>query len=258
MIENFERIKQNIARHKFANYAAKLDVLKQAIWRGLAQYIAKRQRSEIHMTLSGGVDSSLLLCMLAAQEMCPHLVAHTIAPSSDYPDLIYARMMKSRLPDVEYKEHLIETREVDAYELLMECLSGETKEIVSGDVIDELAGGYYAHQNAPDKLLALGDNLDVLVARHLEPLDAISTKHEITIFAAYATAEVFAAMSLFAVDELVTDYCRKKPIYDLACENLVPEPILGRKKMGLCSIALGAESSNSGGYQCGEPINLPV
>lgn len=232
MIHQFEKIKSQINSHRFGgDYHRRLRALETAIEFSM-NYSTP---GPLHLALSGGVDSSLLLAMLLSMKR-QGIVAHTLGTSEDYPDVVHAKILAEAFPQAEYRHHIIPPYTGDAYFALYAALEGETDSIISGDVIDELAGGYYIHQQSEDKGEALYGELGCLKARHLNFMNEASTKYGIIVYLPYATAGVFEAMAAFRIDELVDNKERKMPIYDLAAKYGVPQAILDRRKMGLVSI----------------------
>lgn len=232
MIDQFEKIKSQINRHWFGgSYACRLRALEVAIECSLYYF----GNDPLHLALSGGVDSSLLLVMLLSMKR-QGVVAHTLGTSEEYPDIVHVKMLAEAFPQAEYRYHIIPPYKGDAYFALYAALEGETDFIISGDLIDELAGGYYVHQKSEDKRDALYKELALVVTRHLNFMQEASTKYGITVFLPYATEGVFTAMAAFRVDELVDRERRKMPIYDLAAKYNVPQTIIDRRKIGLISI----------------------
>jgi len=231
VIYDLEAIKVRLLTHRYDSYHAKLVLLDNAINQTLGGYVS----DPVHLALSGGVDSSLLLAILAGR-LGRSVVAHTIGTSVNHPDVTHVRVLSHAFPRVEYRYHIIRPCECDAYIALYAALSGETKAIVSGDVIDELAGGYSAHQTAEDKQTELYEQIRWVRSRHLDPMQDASNQHGIAVFLPYAAEAVFTTMAAFRVDELVTGDYRKKPIYDLAVKYGIPQAILARRKIGLVSI----------------------
>lgn len=209
-------------------YDKKLEVLDAAI-------DAAVDPSIVHFTVSGGVDSSLMLIKAAARAEQP-LTAHTMVNALEHPDATHSRLLINLLQVTQlvYLVHS-EPDSPDNYYLLMERLhSVGVTQVVCCDVIDELTGGYYAHLKEPSQ-----DTLAYFVSRlipdHLEILDKASSAFGIEVYLPYGTSAVLQATAAFTLEELIDSAAarRKKPIYDLAARVGVPIAILTRRKLGL-------------------------
>jgi asparagine synthetase B (glutamine-hydrolysing) len=124
-----------------------------------------------------------------------------------------------------------EAERPDMYLLLMQAVLPHTKTLVCGDVIDELLGGYYAHQTGGREYFE--HFLKGLVEEHLEPLDRISTALGIEVHLPYGHPEVLRACSLFLPEELAGPNFRKRAIFEVANRNGVPAEATLRRKRGL-------------------------
>lgn len=214
--------------------------------------ISKEPR--VHLSFSGGVDSTLLLYKLVGHGF--PVTAHTMAATEENPDLVHAREVMSQIEgDVEHQVHIRSFTEEDTersnrilgqkkdrpdnYLMLMEMLSKHTREVIGGDCIDELMGGYYKHQGgSPEVFRGLLDNL---IPNHLNPLNRCSSYYRVRVHLPYVAKDVLQACGAFAFDELVGETERKKPIVSLATREGVPWKVVGRRKRGLVS-ALEEES----------------
>lgn len=203
----------------------------------------------VHLALSGGVDSTLLLYKFLEHGF--PVTAHTMVASEENPDFIHAGIAVSQAPgDVQHEIHFREATEEetrrsnhflgmekdrpDNYLLLMEEIAKLTRVIVCGDCIDEMMGGYYRHRDAPTKD-TFQDLMGQLVPNHLSPLDRCSSLYRVWVFLPYADERVVGVCRRFHFMELVIDGERKKPICELARKVGVPEEIVVRRKRGLVS-----------------------
>lgn len=255
MIHDFEEISNNIAEHVFArdSYEGflkyRIDALESAVKASLnavCEDILAKQ-SKVHIALSGGVDSSTLL-FLMLREGFP-VVAHTIASSEIHPDMHYATLLTKEL-GIGHERHIFKSnKDVSKYYLLFDSMARSTKRIVCGDCIDELLGGYYAHRDptklciyddsiplVENRLLALEYYMSRLFEDHLMEQNIASERCGVEVYLPYAAKGVFENASKFAVEELVDDCDRKKPLLAIALKNGVPYNVVHRRKFGLVQI----------------------
>jgi len=245
------------------HFATKLQALDLALSHAVRD-IGLRCISEeprVHLSFSGGVDSTLLLYKLVGHGF--PVTAHTMAATEENPDLVHAREVVSQMEgDVEHKVHMRsftdedvqrsnrilrqEKERPDNYLMLMEMLSKHTREIISGDCIDELTGGYYKHQGGEPKIFR--ELLGQVIPNHLTPLNRCSSYYRVRVHLPYAAKAVLQACGEFAFDELVGETERKKPIVALATREGVPWKVVGRRKRGLVSALTGYRSGPAGGH----------
>ena len=227
-------------------FEERVTLLDQAVDEAVSQVWRDLPEKHLHLALSGGVDSCTLLL-----KALPHgpVTTHTLGVGETHPDILYARLILTHLEGVRCLEHLdpVSPRDVqvsnsilgttaqkpDMYLLLMEAIRPYTKDVVCGDLIDELLGGYYQHQQGTLEVFqGLFDNL---VPNHLEPLDQISTALGIRVHLPYGRLGVLQACSLFSPEELAGPGFRKKPLSEVAFRCGVPSDIILRRKRGLVS-----------------------
>lgn len=215
--------------------------VKDTAWR------ATKPHGRVHLHLSGGVDSTLLLYKFVASGF--PVVAHTMVSHDDHPDLVHAREAVQGLSgDIRHQVHIVQPTDADLessnrltgtdsdrpdnYYLLLREVAQHTNQAVGGDVIDELLGGYYAHREGPE---AFPRFLGELESNHLDPLKTCSNAFGVTMYLPYSSVAVMQACSSFHHSELVFGNERKRPLYEVARRAGVPESILTRRKMGLVS-----------------------
>lgn len=263
MIMGYNALKDRIIGYSFCcpntlEYSEKLELFESAIDKAVKQSgkeILEKQ-DKIHMGYSGGVDSSLMLLKLLRCDF--PVVAHTMASNENHPDLVYAADFISFLAengkDIEHKKHLVaataddlenyklavnqpSAKRVDEYFMLFKNVRPYAGYMVQCDCIDELMGGYYAHQKAEgeERLKSLEEFMSKLIPDHLQIAEQTSNHFGIDVYVPYGDKEVMEAAALFTIPELVDNERRKKPVYDLAKRNGVPKAIIERRKYGLVS-----------------------
>lgn len=223
--------------------------------------------TRVHLTYSGGVDSSIALYKMADAGVS--VTAHTMANAQRHPDLVHARsvtdLLRQRGCDIVHAVHILSPRPHDTaesnrllganddhpdnYYMLMKVLAPHTKMVVSSDCIDELLGGYHMHRDpasffplhdagasvVANRLAALRHYLSLLVPEHLAPMQAFSEHFGVDVILPYGAAGVMSACESFAVSEMVDDRARKKPVYEIASRLGLPSEVLTRRKYGLVS-----------------------
>jgi asparagine synthetase B (glutamine-hydrolysing) len=259
MINNRNEIYKSIVQYDFFQdtnentFIEKVDELEKAInnsINNIGKEIMQKQK-EVHMALSGGVDSSTIL-MTLIQHNFP-VVTHTIAINGDHPDMYYAKKLSKKL-GVKHHSYVIKPTQknmnVSKYFLLYNAVKENTKNIICGDCIDEELGGYYPHQNPTPQKFPLYDATKTkkenqigaleyfmhrLIFDHLFEQNSCSDSCSIEVFLPYADKNVFKAASRFNLNELLDDVDRKKPMLEIGLRKGLPLEILQRRKYGLIS-----------------------
>lgn len=236
MIHDFPAVRGRIHQFRWTptdeSYLNKVQLLASAIQQSTFE-AASQFPGEVHLALSGGVDSALLLSYLV-KAGC-QVVAHTIFDSEDHQDRHHASLAASSFGEqVVWRPHLVKrgNPNTDNYIFLMREVGQETSLVMCGDCIDEMTGGYYSHQADQGDFQS---RIERLVPEHLISLEKASTQFQVTVHLPYASAGVMDACGAFTFDELVDGTSRKKPIYRIASRERVPTPILIRRKLGLVS-----------------------
>ncbi len=277
MIIDKESLYERIKNHKFFNLNVeslekRITDLNSAIDYSIymvGNSILKKQ-DRVHLAYSGGIDSTIILTTLLNYGF--PVTIHTIASEETHPDMINAKEFASELinkgKDVSHKRYLIKesskniekankilekkfkkgiNKSENYYELL-NVIKPAPSNLVCGDCIDELLGGYYSHRdpkNLPvyDKTKTLEENRETalkyfmngLIPNHLRILDAFSEHFEINVWLPYGDEKVMKVAEKFSVNELLDDENRKKPISAVARIKKIPESIINRRKYGLVS-----------------------
>jgi asparagine synthetase B (glutamine-hydrolysing) len=255
MIKYFESISLAISQHEFAQdsgsmaFIDKVDKLENAINTSIHEIGMEilKEQYEIHVALSGGMDSSTMLITMLYHGF--PVIAHTIAGYEDHPDMYYAKLLTKKL-DVEHKTYVIrptsKSLKTSKYMILFDAVKNLTKTLVCGDCIDEQLGGYYPHQNPvklpiydstktmeENRLNALEYFMGRLMKDHLIIQNRCSNQCGIDIYLPYGNPNIFHASSLFSLNELLDDNNRKKPMLDIALKKGVPVELIERRKLGL-------------------------
>ena len=218
---------------------------------------------KIYTTLSGGVDSSLALAMIA--EICPpdtEIHTFTLGGSQKHPDIQFARQVARQfntihhefIIDAEAKKQTTEefrqffgdspatdkmlARE-DVNTWLLYRLVAETpaKSIIAHDGIDELMGGYWRHressQGGREKQEGVFKKFwRELESEHLLPLEEIAEKFGIKLLLPYLQKAVVQYISAIPVNERASFKSGKMPLKAIAEEYVWPKEVVHRKKIG--------------------------
>lgn len=184
------------------------------------------------LSYSGGVDSSLLLYYL--MEVKGNAKCFTVTNDKDHPDLYYSqigisyyeRIYKTKIPhNVIIRPHL---QGNDLVRCFYSYLSLVSRAIIAGDGIDELACGYYAHQDNPSEEVYF-DYLKRLRAEHLEPLN--NNSGDVQVYEPYCDDRLANLLYRVPLAEKVTSENRKMIIQRLA-DGKVPNELIERRKYG--------------------------
>lgn len=139
-----------------------------------------------NLSFSGGIDSSLLLYYLL--ELKGKANTFTVANDANHPDIEYSRKALAYFEDkykVQIQHHTMIKPDISGNDLVYsyyKALSYLISGIIAGDGIDELACGYYKHQDLQEETYQ--DYLQRVQADHLEPLNENSG--EVMVYLPYA------------------------------------------------------------------------
>lgn len=187
------------------------------------------------LSYSGGIDSSLLLYYL--MEVKGNAKCFTVANDKDHPDLYYSRIgisyyekvYKTIIPhSVIVKPHL---QGDDLVRCFYSYLSVVSRAIIAGDGIDELACGYYAHQDNPCEEVYF-DYLKRLQVDHLEPLN--NNSGNVQVYEPFCDDRLVNLLYRVPLVEKVTSENRKMILQRLAYGK-VPDELIKRRKYGLAT-----------------------
>ena len=277
MIIDKEGLYKRIGDHKFFNLTSgslerKINDLYCAIDASIFRVgnSILREQEKVHLAYSGGIDSTIILTALLNYNF--PVTIHTIASEETHPDMVNAKEFASELIKrgryLSHKTHLIKEspertekanqileekfgvkgNKPENYYELLNAIKPATPNLVCGDCIDELLGGYYPHRdpiNLPvyNKTKSLDKNretalkyfMNKLIPDHLRALDVFSEHFGINVWLPYGNEKVMKAAEKFSVNELIDDENRKKPLSTVARMKNVPESIINKRKYGLVS-----------------------
>ncbi len=230
-------------------------ILRQSIAAVTRQNLQENQ-GQIFTTLSGGVDSSLCLAIIA--ELCfPQTPIHTFTAggSIKHPDIQFARIVSSLFQTIhheiivgaqsksdleaefrDFRGHTEQTKEeikrgdINIWAVYQEIHCQGAKSVIVHDGIDELIGGYWPHCSS----FELGPQAQqkefekfwsLLVPEHLEPLERTADYFKISLLYPYLQTDLVKYIShiptkdraSLILDKKGINYPdRKKPLRALA------------------------------------------
>ena len=189
-----------------------------------------------NLSLSGGIDSSLMLWYMAQCFEADSIKCFNVALSNKHPDYIYSEMVSHLLGvkcfhfipyNVKLDSHGNEIVKIFYRDLF---LSYQVSEIIACDGIDELLGGYYAHAENPCDAVFF-DFLSRLQKEQLEPLNKNSGN--VSVLLPYLDIRFIALVSFIPTWNKYGLGYRKKFLYSLA-KGRIPTEIIERRKYGFC------------------------
>lgn len=184
-----------------------------------------------NLSFSGGIDSSLLLYYLL--EVKGKANTFTVANDANHPDIEYSQKALIYFEDkykVKIQHHTMIRPNISGNDLVnsyYKALSCQISEIIAGDGIDELACGYYKHQDLQEETYQ--DFLQRLQAEHLEPLNENSGN--VKVFLPYADDRIANLFHRIPLYRKVDEANRKITMLQLA-DGKVPLEIIERRKYG--------------------------
>jgi len=219
-------------------------------WESIGQAITLKQIEETllqviadlkckNLSLSGGIDSSLMLYYMTRVFNVDEIKCYTMACGLEHPDRIYANEVAvhfgvnrtTYIPDnnlIQLEDDLPGDEIVRAFYTYLS--SHGITEIIACDGIDEFMGGYYAHMKKPTEETYY-KYLKGLQREQLEPLNKNSGKVE--VFLPYISQSVIYLLSQIPLKRKFDETHRKKIMFYLA-KGKLPTGILTRRKYGFC------------------------
>ena len=197
-----------------------------------------------HLSLSGGLDSSLLLYYLS--KVHKKINVYTIGYPSDHPDIEYSKCAVAYLNNnncnithhIFIPENSTDSSSDEIVEMFYEYVFKYTDTIIAGDGVDEFNCGYYDHQKFPNEDMYY-NYIRKLCTEHLIPLNKNSKS--VKVYLPYIDKEMVLLWTQIPINNKVTSSDRKLIIKSLAYNNL-PQNIIERWKYGFCD-ALHIKSS---------------
>lgn len=162
----FERINNHsFEKQSNLSYTEKLKLFEKSIDNSIKNILKEilKDKEEIHLAYSGGIDSSLLLVKILKNVKDIPVIAHTVGSNYYSADFYYSKFfadkLKKNYPNLQHEIHhtLIVNEEdvkiykeifktedysVDGYYFVPKTISQYTNKLISGECIDELLGGY--------------------------------------------------------------------------------------------------------------------
>jgi len=200
-----------------------------------------------NLSLSGGLDSSLLLWYMIKVFGSKKVKCFNSTYSVKHPDYFYSEQVTRCLGVDCY--HFILDESILAEKRLLSKLPGDEiisvfynnlqffhhiSDIITGDGIDEIAGGYYTHADKPTDETYF-DFLRRLQKEQLEPLNINSG--DIKVFLPYMDYRLISLLSFIPLWDKFSLGHRKKIINNLA-KGKIPDAIIKRRKYGFCDAAV--------------------
>jgi len=185
-----------------------------------------------NLSFSGGGDSSLLLYYLL--EVKGNANAYTCVNDANHPDIEYSRKALDyfeQIYKIKIPHHTMIRPNVSGDELVKSyygALSCLLTDIIAGDCIDELACGYYGHQDLQEETYQ--DYLQKVQSNHLEPLNENSGN--VRVYLPFADDRVASLFHRIPVYKKVSKV-ERKIIINLLADGKVPQCVIERRKYGL-------------------------
>lgn len=191
-----------------------------------------------NLSLSGGIDSSLMLYFMCKVFGARNISCFTIALSEVHPDFYFSKMIIDYFGvdwNCHIPNHPLIKEENDYFgdEIVREFYSfliqNKICNIIACDGIDEFMGGYYDHLSG--NLDVYYDYLSRLQSEHLERLDFIS--NEILVYLPYMDDKLINMYNNIPISGRFGNGERKKIMFTMA-EGKLPSELINRRKYGFC------------------------
>lgn len=190
-----------------------------------------------HLTYSGGIDSTIMLNIMAATYSDRKVHTYTIASREDHPDAQFARK-GSKIYNTIHHEFIVKPthKKTDKFKgdnavrQLFELLPEFTNKIICCDGIDEFMCGYYKHQYK--KASTYKHYLSKLSFNHLIPLNNASK--DIKVYLPYLDDQLIDIYRKIPIINKVDFKHRKKPIIEIAKYLSIFDKFVNRNKYGFC------------------------
>lgn len=192
-----------------------------------------------HLSLSGGIDSSLMLYYMVQVFGHKNVYCYTIALNEQHPDYIASKMITEYFGVHWYPyipEHIPQCQATDCPgDEIVRCFydylkSLKVDEIIACDGVDEYMCGYYPHQKDPSEKTYY-EFIRNLQKNHLIPLNKNSGTVKVCL--PFLNNRLVSLFSQIPMTEKVDTNCRKKMLVKMAKDRL-PDEIIKRRKYGFC------------------------
>lgn len=208
----------------------------------LGRCLAQFPSGKVALALSGGLDSSVLATVLAQNGV--DFTPVTIAGMDDHPDVVHAKILTQHmgLTDKHIVRIVSRTTETDMYDILFRTMHAlNFHNVICGDCIDEMLGGYWPHQSAKSFLNGQFSRKAIfkrfwqeLRPKHLNPLNQYATQHGVSVALPYLAAK--EKLVTIPMTQRVNSRARKIIMRRLAVRLGIPAEIIQRPKYGLVNI----------------------
>lgn len=190
-----------------------------------------------HLAYSGGIDSTIMLCLLTKFFGLGKIHTYTISSREDHPDVIFARKGSELFGSIHH-EFIVTPEEMgpndflgdNAVRQLFSNVKEYTDKIICCDGIDEFMCGYYDHLGASSE--AYEYYISKLTSDHLIPLHKGS--ENVKVYLPYLDPHIIAAMVNIDIRYKVDNNNRKKIVTLMAKTIDIPDEFINRNKYGFC------------------------
>lgn len=195
-----------------------------------------------HLAYSGGIDSTIMLCLLTEFFGRDKIHTYVISSRPDHPDVVFANKGSELFGSIHH-EFIVTPEEMrpddfqgdNAVRQLFAMVGKYTDKIICCDGIDEFMCGYYDHLGASEKSYKY--YISKLVSDHLVPLHKASA--DVKVYLPYLDTYLVESMADIDLQHKVDDVNRKK-IVTLVAEILnIPDEFINRNKYGFCDAFIG-------------------
>lgn len=237
------------------------DILRSAV-EATGKQALKNNTGKIFLTLSGGVDSSLYLALLA--ETFPEAKIHTltVGGSRKHPDAQFGRRV-AKMFNTDHHEVIVGeeqkqeiTEEFSSFysdnpQTQLKIAQGDinvwaaykklkelgAKTVIAHDGIDELMGGYWKHRETANQGITAQEIVfrqfwGKLPEEHLIPLETTADYFGINILFPYLQIPVVKYISKIPVNIRASFTSGKIPLKAVAKRCVWPREVVDRKKRG--------------------------
>lgn len=188
-----------------------------------------------HLAYSGGIDSTIMLCLLTKFFGRGKIHTYTTSSREDHPDVLFARKGSELFGSIHH-EFIVTPEEMgpndfqgdNAVRQLFSNVKEYTDKIICCDGIDEFMCGYYDHLGASEE--AYRYYISKLTSDHLIPLHKGSG--DVKVYLPYLDPYLVESMSDISLQYKVDNNNRKKIITLMAKTIDIPDEFINRNKYG--------------------------